>query len=82
MHSGRASVKANTAEAGSSKKCSGDSFGHSDSHIMVSHPDRSASAEQEQEQNWAKEDQRGTGTDRITGVFWNTLQHELPDLDM
>lgn len=49
---------------------------------MVSHPDRSASAEQEQEQNWAKEDQRGTGTDRITGVFWNTLQHELPDLDM
>lgn len=69
-------MKANTAEAGSSKKCSGDSFGHSDS------PDRSASAEQEQEQNWAKEDQRGTGTDRITGVFWNTLQHELPDLDM
>lgn len=28
-----------------------------------SHPDRRSSAEQEQEQNWAKEDQRGTGTD-------------------
>lgn len=31
----KASVKANTAEAGSSEKVSGDSFGNSDSHIMV-----------------------------------------------
>lgn len=31
----KASVKANTAEAGSSEKFSGDSFGNSDSHVMV-----------------------------------------------
>lgn len=72
VHSGQASVKANTAEAGSSEKFSGDSLGNSDSHITVSHPDRSSSVEQEQEQNWAKEGQRGTGTERITGVFWYT----------
>lgn len=47
---------------------------------MVSHPDRSSSAEQEQEQNWANDDWRGTGTARIIGVFWYTLQLELPDL--
>lgn len=35
VHSGQASVKANTAEAGSSEKVRGDSFGNSDSHIIV-----------------------------------------------
>lgn len=35
VHSGQASVKANTAEAGSLEKFSGDSFGNSDSHITV-----------------------------------------------
>lgn len=48
----------------------------------VSHPDRSLSTEQEQEQNWAKEDRRGIRTARIIGVFWYTVQRELPDSDI
>ena len=46
------------------------------------HPDRWSAAEQEQEQNSAKEDQRGTGTARTIGVVTRRPQSELPDLDI
>lgn len=82
MHSGQASVKANDSRRWKPRDSE-------ETHLetviltwMVSHPDRFPSAEQEQEQNWAKDDWRGTGTARIIGVFWYTLQLELPDLDI
>lgn len=49
---------------------------------IVRHPDRWSAAEQEQKQNWAKEDQRGTGTATTIGVVTRRLQSELPDLDI
>lgn len=73
-------MKASDSRHWKLRDVSGDSFGNSDS-LMDSHPDRWSAAEQEQEQNWAKEDQRGTGTARTIGVVIRR-QSELPDLDI
>lgn len=72
MHSGQASVKANTAEAGSSEKFSGDSSGNSVSHVIVT---LTGGHQQNKSKN-------RIGPRRTREALGQTLQHELPDLDI
>ena len=66
----KASVKANTAEAGSSEEFSGDSFGNSHFHTMVT-PTEFISR--------TRTRTLGRNNNRVS---WYTLQHKLPDWDI
>lgn len=76
----KASVKANTAEAGSSAKFSGDSFGNSDSHVIVT-PTGVHQQNKSKNRTGPRRAREALGRQN-NSVSWYTLQHELPDWDI
>lgn len=76
----KASVKANTAEAGSSEEFSGDSFGNSHFHTMVT-PTEFISRTRTRNGTGPRRAREALGRQN-NRVSWYTLQHKLPDWDI